>query len=117
MTRISDEKIEQLRKEHAHVHHLTCRLPEGGDADVYEVVCKRPNRAEFKRFLSERGKCQGDVQRADEVLEAFLRRHLLLPDKLEFDAMLDERPGLLETFASKLLDLCGAGAEVEAKKL
>lgn len=105
---MTEQGIKELQEKHGKIHVLSVEV----DGDHYEVVVKRPSRAEFKRY---RGDSMKEGAKRDEVAEEFLLRHIV-SERAEWDAIAEDRPGLVETFVVKLLGICGFGAEVEAKK-
>lgn len=95
----------------AKVYELSTKV----DGEAYAIKVRRPGRAEYKRYLASVGKAEDHQQRA-ELLENLLIAHLE-SERGDFEQMAEERPGLVETFGGKLLELLGLGAEVAAKKL
>ena len=95
----------------ARVHELTTKV----DGETYTICVRRPSRAEYKRYLADVGRAENHQQRS-ELLENLLLAHLE-SKKDDFEQIAEERPGLVETFGGKLLELLGLGAEVDAKKL
>lgn len=108
---ITDETMQGIAAEHGRVRRLSARV----DGEDFQIAVKVPSRAEFKRLVAATAKAE-DAQGKQEELENFLLRHRVYPDTGEWDRMLDDAPGLVETFANKLLEICGLNAEVTAKK-
>lgn len=100
---IDDSKLSELEAEHGEVFVLT----EGGETAVF----KRPTRAQYRRFRSERL----DDRKASTALETLFSGCLVYPPAKEFDAVIDRKPALPDLFASKLLDVA-SGAEDPAQK-
>jgi len=86
------------------------RLWKGGD---FEVIGKAPSRGEFLRFQE----MATDPKKRSKATEALVRACIVYPPGAELEAMLDKKPGLALTFGEKLVELAGAGVEVEEKKL
>lgn len=102
---LSEDVIEKLKAEHGELTQLT----HGPD----EVIVRTPNRAQWKRFRAQ----IGNEKRRDDALELLLRDCVVHPEKADFDAMLDRRPGLAETFGAQVVELAGAVKEPEKKAL
>lgn len=100
---IDEKKVEDLRAEHGDVFVLE----EGGES----VVCKRPTRAQYKRFRKERM----DSRRNAEALETLFLGCLVYPPADEFEATLELKPALADVFGGMLLDVAG-GEDPEGKK-
>jgi hypothetical protein len=73
------------------------------------VAVVAPTRPQWKRFRS----TAVDEKRRPEALEQLLRDCLVYPDQAALTAILERKPGLAETFGAEVLELAGAGAEVE----
>jgi hypothetical protein len=100
--------VEDLKKQHgvSRVHVFTAETGE-------TVYVRTPPIGAWRRFRSQ---MQNPTKR-DEAGEVLLRGCLLSPDKNTFDAWLEERPGLLDTFASELAEVAGLSKDVEKKVL
>lgn len=100
--------VEELKKTHGirEVHRF---VAESGET----VYLKMPPQPLWRRFRSQ----ITDDKRRTEAPELLLRSCLLHPTQDAFDVMLEERPGLLDTFASQLVELAGLAKEVEKKVL
>lgn len=106
---ISDEQLQGLKEAqpHAALHRLT--HPGTG----HTVVVRLPNREEWKKFRAD----MRHEHRADLAPEMLLVHCLVWPERAVFEATVDRYPGLVETFASGLLQAAGATGEVEKKAL
>lgn len=111
MTELTKEKIEELKAANTgQLHELS---GEDDDGNEYAMVSKSPTRPEWDRF-------QADILDDD-------RRHLgmrnlvtgcvVWPDKKELKEMLNEHPGLIQSFGKQIVTLSKARMEVTAKKL
>jgi hypothetical protein len=104
---MDDKTVEALKAKHPDVKLVVLTAP-GGE----EVVVKKPDRIAFRRY---RGAMMDDARRAD-ANENLLRQCLVHPDAAAFEAMLDEAPGLSDTFSGKLLRIAGLGNETQVEK-
>lgn len=105
---LNEQQIAELKERHkvSKLHMLRA-----GQGEF--VVVRMPTDANWKRF---RKQMADEAKRAD-ALETLLRTSIVYPDPPAFDAMLAERPGLLDTFASNLGELAGLEKEIEKKVL
>lgn len=78
-------------------------------ADGDTVVVAPPSRAQWRRFKS----MASDDRKRPDALEMILRDCLMHPAAPAFESMLDMRPALIEVFGEQVLELAGAGLEVE----
>lgn len=104
----SDEVIADVKAKHPNTELRMYVTEEGG-----AVICKAPNRGEYKRF---RSMIVNPDQRA-MALETLLFGCCVHPPTSELGAMLERRPGWAEVFGDKLSGWAGAGQEVTEKKL
>ena len=77
------------------------------------VICKAPNRGEYKRFRA----MVVDPDKRAMALETLLFGCCVHPAQAELSQMLERRPGWAEVFGDKLSGWAGAGQEVTEKKL
>jgi hypothetical protein len=98
---IDPKVFEQLKEQNPRAVSLTA----GGDT----VVVNPPSRAHWRRFKT----AARDEKKRGDALEIILRDCLLHPEPHAFEAMIEKRPGLVEVFAEEVLELAGAGLEVE----
>jgi hypothetical protein len=82
------------------------------DAKEYVVYARKPSRAEYKRFRQD----ASDDRKKASALEMLVCSCVLYPDGAAFQALLDEAPGLSETFGEELLKACGLAVSADAKK-
>lgn len=102
------ELVDDLKKQHGvtRIHVFT--------SDTGETVYLRtPTVGNWRRFRSQ----MTNPAKRDEAGEVLLRGCLLSPSKEVFDGWLEERPGLLDTFASELAEVSGLSKDVEKKVL
>lgn len=100
--------VEDLKKKHGitQVHRHTAETGE-------QVYLRMPEVGVWRRFRSQ---LHDERKRADAP-EIVLRSCLLHPDQAGFDAMIAERPGLLDFFAGCLLEMAGLGKAGAEKKV
>ena len=105
---MQDEQLEQLRNKFPDkkLHLLTA--PSGE-----EIVVRRPDRPVWKRFQAQ----AQDDRRRQEALENLVTGCLVYPENGGWDAMVDERPGLVQSFGNAIVELAGAAQAVEKKAL
>lgn len=89
------DKLQEIRAKHADAQVLRSK---GGEA---EIVVRPPTRPEWRRFMSEQRKKQ------DGALETLLLSCILYPDRPGYEAIFDRRPGLVEAWGGKLLEIAG----------
>ena len=81
--------------------------------DGVEVVCKRPGKGEYRRFRH----MTIDEKRKEDAAETFVRDCTVYPDGQALAAIFEVRPGLIDTFAARLIDLAGTAKECETVPL
>jgi hypothetical protein len=106
---IKPEVLSELASKGIELHLLSAP----GSPDNYQVVVRRPNRGEYKRFRA----MQSDEKQKPAAVEALLFDVLVYPERPELNRMLDERPALADVFGAKVLELAGLTGEAEGKKL
>lgn len=79
----------------------------------FTVVAKSPGKKEMDLFRS----TMFDEKRRAGALERFVRVCLVYPAPEEVTSILDLKPGLVERWAEKLLELGGSNEELQVKKL
>ncbi len=103
---IDPEIVEELKAKHGTDIHLLSH-------DGVEVVAKRPGKAQYRRFrhlgIGERTK--------EDAAETFVRDCVVYPDQPGLSSEFEKRPGLIDTFCGKLLDLAGTAKDCEAVPL
>lgn len=103
--KISADKLKELEEKHKRVHVLNDKDGE------WQVVFRRPNRAEYKRFKSQ----INSPDHASDAAETLARQLVVHPSPEAFDALLDEFPGIPEAASRAFLRLAGAIAEFDGK--
>jgi hypothetical protein len=94
---LSPEQIEELRKTHGRVAVVT------GKDDAWQVVYKKPSRADYKRFraMSHR------PEQASEAQEMLALKCVVHPSAEALDALLEDYPGIPEASGKALGELAG----------
>jgi hypothetical protein len=105
---MTPEKLKELKEKYPtlEMHLITVQGQE-------EVVLRAPDKVTFKRF---RAQMQDEKKKLD-ASELLVRACMLHPDSAGFDAMLEHKPGLVETLLNVILDLAGMEKEPEKKVL
>ena len=108
----TEEEIQQLKEKFpgANLHTLVI---DGTDRNSEAVICKAPSRGDWKRFMQ----MTADKDRRNAALETLVRGCLVWPDAAAFDEMLEDKPGLCETFGTALTRIAGLQGDAESKKL
>lgn len=104
VTPITDEQVAELEVAHGRVAH--CK----GKGGSWECVFRKPKRAEYKAF---RSKSHGSGKA--DALEALAKQTVVFPSALEFEAMLEDYPGIPEACADVFMTLAGMVTEESEK--
>lgn len=99
----NENEVSELKAKHGALHLL--------EHEEHAVVVKMPSVGDAKRFRA----ATSDEAKKPQALEVLLRSCVVWPDAAGLEAMLSERPFLVETFGGGLLELAGA-AKSPAKK-
>ena len=103
-----DQKtVDELREKFPNAKHIHKLTAPTGEA----VWVRRPDMGTYRRFRTH----IQDERRKLDAPENLLKACLLQPTPKEFDLMLEDRPGLLDTFANELMVVAGLAKEVEKK--
>lgn len=105
----TEADISALKSKHTSLHLLEY---DGGKS---AVVAKQPPEAEWRRLVEASSVDKG-AGRA-RAMETFTRSCIVWPDADGLDAILADRPALLERWGDTLTDLAGASEKITAKKL
>lgn len=114
---LTQEQIDALEATHKRIAHLrskhTVKGPDGKLVPEWEVVFRKPTRAEHKRF---RGMIHDEGQKADAT-EALARTLVVYPTREAFDALLEDYPGIADgkEMGQAIMSLSGMAAETDAK--
>jgi hypothetical protein len=94
---LSEEQIQEFEQKHGKVAH--CKAKSG----AWEAVFRKPTRPEYKRWRSQTA---NEATRAD-AQEILLTSCVVYPERVAFQALLDQYPAIPETCGTavgKLLD-------------
>lgn len=100
-------KIEEVRQKHPGAELHLVRI--AGE----ELVVRAPTAAAWERFTAKRG----DPSTRFVACKQLIIDCAALPTGADLVAMLDRRPGLVDSISSKLAEIAGATQEAEAEKL
>lgn len=104
---LTPEQIAQLKDQHGdNIHMITT---DENDS----IVAKAPTKPIYEKYKA----ALFDDRKRARANEGLVRDCLVAPDRETFNAMIETKPALIETYATKLLELAGAREAVEAKKL
>lgn len=104
---IPKEKIEELEATHKRI----AVVRGNGDPPAWEIVMRKPTRAEYKMF---RAQLTNPAQ-APDAQEILVRKCVVYPDAAAFDAMLEDYPAIPEAVGDALRRLIGLGAAEDTK--
>jgi hypothetical protein len=104
LTEQQSTELEKARKQHVHAEVIEC----GDDW----IIGRNPTRAEWKRFMS----YNRDDKKKDDAFEVLLFDCRVFPDAPALEAMLDLKPGLIESFGKVLSEMAGLTGGAEVKK-
>lgn len=102
---LTQAEVEALEATHKRVAHLK------GTGDAWEVVLRKPTRAEYKRF---RAMSHNPAQVA-EAQEILARSTVVYPSKEAFDALLEDWPGIPEACGKAFTELSGIAHQEDVK--
>lgn len=91
---ITDAEVQALEATHKRIAVVRSKH---GD---WEVVFRRPNRSEYKRF-------RAAAANNPDAQEMLCRAIIVYPSKEAFDALLEDWPGIPEASAQAIMDLAG----------
>lgn len=92
--KLTDEQMAALEAQHGRIGRLKSKR-EGG----WEVVFRKPRRAEFKQF---RARAHNPAQKA-EAQEILARQCVVYPSREAFDALLEDYPAICDSEAASTL--------------
>lgn len=102
---LSDEDIKKLEAEHKRVAHLR------GKNGEWEVVFRKPSRAEYKRFRAS----SHNKDMAADAQETLARQCVVYPSREAFDALLEDWPAIPEAASNAFSRLMGLAVEDDSK--
>jgi hypothetical protein len=114
---LSKDQLAELEEKHGRIAHVvgkavsSFREPAKAPTPSWEVVYRRPRRAEYKLF---RANANNPARKAD-ALEILARQCVVHPPPEAFDALLDEYPAIAEASSDALMDLTSMSADDSGK--
>lgn len=103
---ISKEQLDELETLHGRIAHVRS-LREG----EWEVVLKKPRRADYKMFRSQ----SHNAAQASDATEILVRKLVVYPSADEFMALLEEYPAIPEACSGAVGMLVGISAAADSK--
>ncbi len=101
---LTQEQIQEYEAKHTRIAHLR-----GGDG-AWEIVLRKPTRAEYKHFRSmSHGASAADAQ------EFLVRKCCVYPADGGIDALLEEWPGIPEASGKAIMSIAGMAASDDVK--
>lgn len=85
------------------------------EATGQEVIVRPPTRGEYEVYKNKLADAKPGKRMAAN--EALVRGVLVYPSIEEFDALLEEKPGLVESYLEKVLELAGLVEDSTSRKL
>jgi hypothetical protein len=107
---ITEEQLAKTKAEHPGVELHLLSNPDTDD----QIICKGPNEGEWKRFKEKSGTTVPEQLAAARTLVVSC---LVYPSKEDFVALVQQRPGLPETFAGELTEIAGISRKATHRKL
>lgn len=101
---ITPEKVAELEAKHGKVLHLR--------REAGEAVFRRPKRDEWRKFKADLGNDEGKHMASENLVIACA----VWPERAQFEALLDDAPGLIDAFANGLTSWSGLGQAETVKK-
>jgi hypothetical protein len=78
-----------------------------------EIVLRQLDRMEYRKFKSDKD----DERKRLDLAELLVMGHLVYPSAAEFEALLEDKPALVDILGAQLLSIAGLGESVEKKEL
>lgn len=108
-TGMDKETKEKLKTQYGDVWIMTAPL----ESQIIEIAVKKPSRAAYDQYRQN----LFDEDRRRFAFLNLLMECVVYPDRSQMDSILDELPGLPETFGPECAKLAGNTRAVEVKKL
>lgn len=98
---VIEQKLDELEQAHGPIGRKICAVyaPDGS-----LIVCKKPHAANYKKLMDRE-------KLTIEALNTLCKPCLLFPPAAEYDALVDEWPGIIGTLATQLTKLAGSHSE------
>jgi len=104
-SKITQEELDKLEATHGRIAHLR------GKGGTWEIVLRKPNRAEYKQFRSR----SNNPELAPDAQEQLARQCVVYPSRDAFDALLEEWPAIPEAASKAFSNLMGLAVEADSK--
>lgn len=106
----ADEALDMLEQREGKIGKAIQIVRVDDERDGRAVVLKRPNMTQFRRFVD------SDKDEQSKELDRLVRPAVLYPDKVTFDALVEELPFLMSRCADACIALAGVRKkDVKAK--
>ena len=102
---LTDEQLADLEAQHGRIARVR------GQSNTWEVVFRKPSRAEYKQF---RGRVN-NPQLAADAQEQLARQCVVHPSKEAFDALLEDWPAIPEAASKAFSALMGLAVDEDLK--
>lgn len=107
---ITQEKLDELEVLHKRIAHVKGRPNAKGEPE-WEVVYRKPKRAEYKMFRRN----ASNEQAKSEAQEILARQLVVYPELSAFDALLEDYPGIPEASSKAFVCLNGMESDESVK--
>lgn len=104
---LTQEDIDKLEVTHKRIAHLKGN----GTPPPWEIVLRKPTRAEYKRFRA----MSHNPAQVPDAQEVLARATVVYPTREEFDALLEEYPGIPEACGKSFTELSGIAHQEDVK--
>lgn len=95
---VTEDQIQALEQTHGRIAVVA-----SPDSKSWQVVLRKPKRAEYKMFRAH----SGDPVKRSEAQETLFKQTCVAPTGAELEALLDEWPGIPEACGAALMSLAG----------
>ena len=102
---LTEDQVKELETKYGRVAHVV------GAGGKWEVVFRKPARAEYKRFRS----MSHNPSTVADAQETLCRACVVHPSKEAFDALLEDWPGICEAAGKALSELAGIAVDESVK--
>lgn len=104
---LTKDQIDKFEVEHKRIAYLKGN----GDPPAWEVVLRKPTRAEYKRFRA----MSHNPSQVSDAQEVLARSTVVYPTREAFDALLEEWPGIPEAAGKAFTELSGIAHQEDVK--
>jgi len=115
---IAQEKLDELEAKYKRIAYLKGKEESYNKDDgstgtrvSWECVFRRPSRAEYKQFRS----MSHNPSQVADAQEILARKCVLIPEPKDFDALLEDWPGIPEAATKAFTELTGISAQEDLK--